>query len=119
MNKKRRVFVPKAWGWEDFITNNEKYCGKLLFIKKDHWLSWHYHCLKTETFFLHSGKLLIKSGWGDDILAAENTIMEPGDTFEVPIGLRHRMIALLDSELFEFSTTHYDSDSYRIIPSDE
>lgn len=113
------IYVPKVWGSEFWISNCEKYCGKLLFIKKSHFLSWHFHKLKTETFYLHSGKLLIKSGWSDDILAAENTVMEPGDIFEVPVGLRHRMIGLLDSELFEFSTTHRDDDSYRIIPSDQ
>jgi hypothetical protein len=36
----------------------------------------------------------------------------------IPQGLRHQMIALEDSKLFEFSTTHYESDSYRIVKGD-
>jgi hypothetical protein len=28
------------------------------------------------------------------------------------------MLALEDTELFEFSTQHFDDDSYRIIPGD-
>jgi hypothetical protein len=36
----------------------------------------------------------------------------------VPIGLRHQMLALEDTELFEFSTQHFDSDSHRIIKGD-
>jgi len=36
------------------------------------------------------------------------------DKFHVPIGLKHQMFALKDTELFEFSTQHFDSDSNRI-----
>ena len=41
-------------------------------------------------------------------------VMRPGDTFHVYPGLRHQMQARIDTELFEFSTQHFDSDSYRI-----
>ena len=44
--------------------------------------------------------------------------MEPGDSFHVPVGLKHQMIALEDSELFEFSTEHFEEDSYRVIKGD-
>jgi len=36
----------------------------------------------------------------------------------VPIGLVHQMEALEDSELYEFSTQHFDSDSHRLIKGD-
>ena len=36
-------YVPKGWGYEKWIANCEKYCGKLLFIAKDKQCSWHYH----------------------------------------------------------------------------
>ena len=32
-------YVPKGWGYEKWIANCEKYCGKLLFIAKDKQLS--------------------------------------------------------------------------------
>jgi len=41
-----------------------------------------------------------------------------GDKFEVPVGLRHQMVALEDTELFEFSTQHFDEDSCRLIKGD-
>ena len=44
--------------------------------------------------------------------------MQKGDKFHVHRGLRHQMFALEDSDLFEFSTQHFDSDSNRIIPGD-
>ena len=55
---------------------------------------------------------------GDDIEKAHELILEPGQNFHVYRGLRHRMIALEDSELFEFSTQHFDSDSHRIQKGD-
>ena len=50
----------------------------------------------------------------EDIGKAEILTLEPGDNFHVPVGLKHQMVALQDSELFEFSTQHFDSDSIRI-----
>ena len=54
----------------------------------------------------------------DNLKEAEQVILNPGDNFHVFRGLRHRMLALEDSELFEFSTEHFDSDSYRIQKGD-
>jgi quercetin dioxygenase-like cupin family protein len=45
-------------------------------------------------------------------------ILEPGDKFHIYRGLRHQMIAVEPSELFEFSTEHFDEDSYRVIKGD-
>jgi quercetin dioxygenase-like cupin family protein len=49
---------------------------------------------------------------------AQTATLEPGDVFEVPVGLRHAMYGLLDTEMFEFSTHHEDEDSYRILKGD-
>ena len=111
-------FVPKGWGFEKWIVNNEEYCGKLLFLAKGKCCSWHYHILKDEVFFVQSGRIKVLFSREDDIGEAEEMILEPGDNFHVSRGLRHRMVALLDSEVFEFSTQHFDSDSHRIIKGD-
>ena len=100
--------VDKGWGWERWIVNKEEYCGKL----------WHYHVLKDEVFYLQSGKMLIKYSDEDDMSTAKELVLNPGENFHVYRGLRHRMIAIEDSELFEFSTEHFDSDSYRIEKGD-
>jgi quercetin dioxygenase-like cupin family protein len=110
--------VSKGWGWERWIVNNEEYCGKLLFFYKDKKCSWHYHVLKDEVFYLQSGKMLIKYSDEDNIANAKELVLNAGDNFHVYRGLRHRMIALEDSELFEFSTQHFDSDSHRILKGD-
>ena len=111
-------FVPKGWGFEKWIINCEEYCGKLLFFEKDKKCSWHYHVLKDEVFYLQSGKMLIKYSDEDDITTAKEMVLNPGENFHVYRGLRHRMIAMEDSELFEFSTEHFDSDSYRVEKGD-
>lgn len=111
-------FVPKGWGFEKWIVNSKEYCGKLLYFVKGKMCSWHYHKLKDEVFYVQSGKLLVKYSDQDDIKKAKETVLKPGDNFHVYRGLRHRMIALEDTELFEFSTQHFDSDSHRIEKGD-
>lgn len=111
-------FVPKGWGYEKWIVNTNEYCGKLLFLVKDKRCSWHYHILKDETFYLQSGKILLKYSDSDDINSCKEIVLQKGDNFHIYRGLRHQMIALEDTELFEFSTQHFDEDSHRIINGD-
>ena len=100
------------------IQDCEKYCGKLLYFVKDKKCSWHYHKIKDEVFYVQSGKILVKYSENDDLDKAEEIVLGPGDNFHVYIGLRHQMIAIEDTELYEFSTQHFDEDSYRIIKGD-
>ena len=110
--------VPKGWGYEKWIVNTEEYCGKLLHIVKGKKCSWHYHKLKDETFYLQRGQLLVRYSDDDDFQNSKTLIMMEGVKFHVYRGLRHQMFALQDSDLFEFSTQHFDSDSNRIIKGD-
>lgn len=111
-------FHSKGWGFEKWIVNNEQYCGKILYFVKGKKCSWHYHKIKDEVFYVQSGKILLKYYDEDDIVFAHETILNKGDRFHVYRGLRHQMIALEDTELFEFSTQHFEDDSYRIIKGD-
>ena len=111
-------FVPKGWGFEKWIHNSDKYCGKLLYFVKDKRCSWHYHKLKDEVFYVQSGKIMVMFSDDDDLSLARSVVLGPGDNFHVYQGLRHQMIAIEDTELFEFSTQHFDSDSYRIKKGD-
>lgn len=111
-------WVPKGWGGEKIICNNEEYCGKLLYFVKGKKCSFHYHKLKDETFYIQSGKVLLKYTDEDDLANALEVILSAGDKFHIYRGLRHQMTALEDTELFEFSTQHFDEDSIRLIPGD-
>lgn len=109
--------VAKGWGHEKVIHNADGYCGKVLCFRKGGKCSYHYHRLKTETFYC-VGRVLLRYGYGDDPDSSEIIILETGDSFHVPVGLRHQMEALEDSELFEFSTIDAPDDSVRIIRGD-
>ncbi|HEY2107843.1 MAG TPA: hypothetical protein VGH29_18745 [Candidatus Binataceae bacterium] len=120
MNRSRQPvrIVPKGWGREVWIANNDLYCGKILEIRKGKRCSLHYHKIKNETFFLRSGRMLVrvKEQAGGDVV--EEFEMVPGECMDVPTGLIHQMVALEDCELFEFSTQHFDSDSHRLVNGD-
>jgi mannose-6-phosphate isomerase-like protein (cupin superfamily) len=112
------TLISKGWGFEKWITNNSLYCGKLLYFVKGKKCSWHYHEKKDEVLYIHSGRVLLKYSTEDNIESANEVIMSKGDSFRVSPLLRHQMIALEDTELFEFSTTHFDEDSIRIEKGD-
>ena len=114
MNSLQINFVPKGWGFEKWIVNTEEYCGKLLYFVKGKKCSWHYHKLKDETFYIQSGKILLKYSDDDEMAYADEIILNKGDKFHIYRGLRHQMFALEDTELFEFSTQHFDEDSHRL-----
>ena len=109
---------PKGWGYEKWIVNKEEYCGKLLHMIKGKKCSWHYHTLKDETFYLQEGKILLKYSDDDDIESAKEIVLNRGDKFHIYRGLRHQMFALEDTDLFEFSTQHFEDDSNRVIQGD-
>jgi len=111
-------YVDKGWGYEKWIVNKPQYCGKLLFFEKGKKCSFHYHVEKDETFYLQSGKLIVRYSDEDSLEDAKELVLMPGENFYVYPGLRHQMEAIEDSELFEFSTEHFEEDSYRIIKGD-
>ena len=109
---------PKGWGREIWIANNPLYCGKILEIRKGRRCSLHYHKLKTESFYLHKGRLKIRVKDSVDSDRLEEFEMSPGDCMDVAPGFVHQMEALEYSELFEFSTQHFETDSYRLVKGD-
>jgi mannose-6-phosphate isomerase-like protein (cupin superfamily) len=110
--------VEKGWGNEVWIANNSLYCGKILNLKKGKRCSLHFHKLKTESFYLHRGRLLMRLMESRESDTVEEFELIAGQCMDIPPGLIHQMVALEDSELFEFSTQHFDSDSHRLVPGD-
>jgi len=98
--------VPKVWGEEHWIVN-ENYCGKKLILKKGFRCSMHKHKLKDETFYITKGKVLLE-------LKDTKKILCSGDSQRIKPEEFHRFTGLEDSEIIEFSTHHEDNDSYRI-----
>lgn len=126
MHKK---IVEKGWGREVWIANSPLYCGKLLEFTKGRSCSIHYHNIKDEMFYLHTGKVDLL--WSDidpegakklvdngDISFLLRWTLNPGDSFHIPRHRIHKVIALEDSTIFEFSTEHFDADSVRLLKGD-
>lgn len=121
---KRNVIkiVDKAWGEEIWISNSKDYCGKLLRFKLGAKMSLHFHCQKAETFFCSNGRFKLTY---IDTDTAQTVIDEifPGEVVEIPIGCPHQLECLDTGgdnmgEIIEFSTQHFDEDSYRVAPGD-
>lgn len=113
-----QIIVDKGWGFERWIVNNSKYCGKILFFEKSKKCSWHYHKIKDEVFYIQTGKILVRFSEDDALESSNSVILEKGDSFHVKPGLRHQMLALEETEMFEFSTEHFEEDSIRIQKGD-
>jgi len=111
----RPSFHKKGWGWEDWIVNNTKFCGKILHFNKDKQCSWHYHERKAETFHVLEGRFEVTIGWSKNIEDAKVLVLNPGESIDIPVGLNHRMKGLENvNKLLEVSTQHFETDSYRI-----
>lgn len=109
--------VPKGWGYEIVFENNELYCGKLLNFKKGAKFSMHYHMIKDETWYVQEGKFIYR--WIDTESAEVNEkILNVGDTVRQYPGQPHQLEAITDGVVFEVSTEHFDSDSYRVWKGD-
>jgi len=98
--------VEKPWGHEMIWAVTDRYVGKVLHIKKGHKLSLQYHKQKDETVMVWAGRMQFEHfAEGQPPQFKE---MGPGDAFHVTPLLRHRMIALEDTDVFEVSTTELD-----------
>jgi mannose-6-phosphate isomerase-like protein (cupin superfamily) len=120
MNRSRAPIkiVPKGWGREVWIANEERYCGKILEIRKGKKCSLHFHKIKAESFYLRAGRLIVRVQDSAESEAIDEFVLEAGQCMDVPIGMIHQMEALEDAELYEFSTQHFDSDSHRLVKGD-
>ena len=102
--------VPKVWGQEQWLVNNEKYCGKKMLIKDGYYCSYHKHKIKDETFYILDGALeVVKEG--------QYLIVKTGETLHLKPNEYHSFRALKDTTFFEFSTQHLDEDNYRLTQS--
>lgn len=103
--------VPKAWGREEWIVNNEKYCGKKLVFLQGHRCSLHYHKIKEESFYILYGRIYLELVEHSQRVTR---VMVPGEIAHIKPYAQHRITALIDAEVMEFSTFHMEDDSYRI-----
>ena len=97
--------IEKPWGHELIWAHTQYYVGKILFIKAGEALSYQYHEKKEESIYLAQGTMDFEY---DDGSGRKIKRMQVGDSFHVTVGLKHRMIAVEDCQVFEASTPHLD-----------
>ena len=66
----------------------------------------HHHRIKDETFYINKGRVLME-------VDGETLILKKGESLLIKPYIKHRFTGIEESEIFEFSTHHEDSDSYR------
>ncbi|MBN1296045.1 cupin [bacterium] len=99
--------VEKPWGREIWIAyDNGLYAGKMLEIKEGHRLSLQYHREKHETLYLLHGKVRFTLEDENGNLITE--VIQPGGVKIVEPNRKHRMEAIRDSVLAEFSSPQLD-----------
>lgn len=111
-----RTVVGRSWGEEDWICNSELYCGKRLIIDPGKRGSMHFHLKKHETMYVASGRLTIEM-IDPETTARYSHVLRPGESIVIPQGQVHSLVNYDDQEavvMFEFSTKHEESDSYRV-----
>jgi len=100
--------VVKPWGTENRWAVNDRYLGKILFIKRGHRLSLQYHEKKDETIFVLEGTLRLHVGDKD---SQEIIELGGGKSYRIEPGVVHRFEApreYSDVLLIEVSTPEID-----------
>jgi mannose-6-phosphate isomerase len=98
--------VEKPWGYEIIFALTDRYCGKVLFIRKDQQLSLQFHRAKDEVIYVHEGRIEMEIGDPGGPLDSE--VVGPGHAFHIRPGTVHRWRALEDTTVLEVSTPEID-----------
>jgi quercetin dioxygenase-like cupin family protein len=121
--------VEKPWGYEIRWAINEKYLGKILYIKEGQRLSKQYHNVKDETIYVLEGALNLELG--PDISTyrdnpePQKIVLSEGESKRIHPGTVHRFCAeMSDVVLVEVSTPEITdvvrlSDDYGRTEADE
>ena len=104
--------IEKYWGHMVNLFQNDLFCMKKIFMKKDTQSSMEFHIKKVESYYIDSGKLKVglRVGRGEN----KSVILEKGDVYHIEPGLVHMRMALEDTIIIEASTKDDDGDSHLI-----
>jgi len=110
-------FVEKGWGSEFIFATNDKYCGKILQFNTGSKFSMHFHSEKDETWFVLSGKFLVRTIDTSNASTNEREL-NVNDVWHNPPLLPHQIICIEEGTLIEVSTPDSVEDNYRVQPGD-
>ncbi len=98
--------MDKPWGHELIWARTDRYIGKILHIRAGEALSLQYHEAKDETIMVLSGRMRLVH-FADGAEPVERELV-PREPFHITVGMRHRMIAIEDTDVLEVSTPELD-----------
>lgn len=98
--------VEKPWGYEIVFALTDRYCGKVLFIRKGEQLSLQFHRRKDEVIYVHEGRIELEVG--EPGRTPDVEVVGPGRAFRFTPGTVHRWRALEDTLVLEVSTPDVD-----------
>jgi mannose-6-phosphate isomerase len=98
--------VEKPWGYEIVFARTDRYCGKVIVVRKGEQLSLQFHREKDEVVYVHEGRIELEIG--DPGGQLETEVVGPGHAFRFTPGTVHRWRALEDSVVLEASTPELD-----------
>lgn len=110
-------FVEKGWGNELIWATNDKYCGKLLKFNTGAKFSMHFHSEKDETWYVISGKFIVRYIDTTDASTHEAEL-NAGDVWHNKPLMPHQVICIEEGTLIEVSTPDSIEDNYRVMPGD-
>lgn len=97
---------PRDWGEEILVAATDDYLGKVLKMVAGTKGGLQYHVEKDETFYLLSGRAIVRFDDGTGTLV--HVTMTPGESYHIPTGAPHQVEAIEDCVFIEASTPHFD-----------
>ena len=101
-----RLLGNKSWGTETLFAHTETYIGKVLRMRAGASGPLQYHERKDETFYLLSGRAMVRFDRGDGVLGVHQ--MLPGEAFHIPPGAVHQVQALEECVFVEASNPVFE-----------
>lgn len=104
--------VPKPWGYELIFTSEDlPYTGKIMHLNAGTRQSLQVHDKKQETYVIVSGKagVIIENEKGEMV----EVEFEKGKGYTTKVGQKHRIFAIEDTDVWEFSTPEIGT-TYRL-----
>ena len=99
-------FTEKPWGSEKLVVATDKYAFKIICMNKGVRSSLQAHEFKLETIYVMSGSVELELAEGEG--GSTFCIYNPGESYTVHPGVRHRVHVLEDAVLHEVSTPELD-----------
>jgi quercetin dioxygenase-like cupin family protein len=110
-------YVEKGWGHELIWATNDRYCGKMMHFNTGARFSMHFHKEKDETWYVQSGKFIVKYIDTKNAKQLERELKQ-GDIWHNPPCMPHQLVCLEEGTVVEVSTPDSIEDNYRVQPGD-